>query len=280
MADQDHYTALGIAPTADRAEIRKAHRGLALANHPDRTNGDATAEAKFKEVQEAYEVLSDPERRKKYDLGRAGTKEDPIDLSGAEPKAGRSEVSSRPRPRFRRSDAVPDYATRASGSRTVPSPTVVDTGTSADPIDLTGASSDSSAASGNQSRPRSRTAGPRHRDGSSDRAKAASARADEREFDQFCKDIPPQEIEKIYRNIGGDASTSTASRSGQSGRADDPIDLTGSPAGKTNSDSSGKPAKRGRDEDDPGSAAPAAKRPMRQARGDLYPERNRARGRS
>lgn len=276
MADQDHYTALEIAPTADRAEIRKAHRRLALANHPDRTNGDATAEARFKVIQEAYEVLSDPEKRKKYDLTRAGTKERPIDLSGGpEPKAGRSADGSNARPRFRRTGAVPKPPRQPGASRAASNPKAAGTGTSTDPIDLTGGSGAPSAASGSASTSRSRPAGPSARNGPSAPAKAASARADEREFDQFWKDIPPQEIEKIYRNIGGGASTSKASRSDQSGKADDPIDLTGSPAGKTNSDSSAKP-KRGRDDDDPGSAAPSAKR---QARDDLYPERNRARGR-
>lgn len=63
----DYYKILGVAKNADSDEVKKAYRKLALKYHPDKTNGDKEAEAKFKEISEAYAVLSDPEKRKQYD---------------------------------------------------------------------------------------------------------------------------------------------------------------------------------------------------------------------
>ncbi len=63
----DYYKLLGVAKTASAAEIKKAYRKLALKYHPDKNNGDKAAEAKFKEVNEAYAVLSDSEKRQQYD---------------------------------------------------------------------------------------------------------------------------------------------------------------------------------------------------------------------
>ena len=68
MADKrDYYEVLGVSKTATDAEIKKAFRVLAKKYHPDMNPGDKEAEAKFKEAQEAYAVLSDAEKRKQYD---------------------------------------------------------------------------------------------------------------------------------------------------------------------------------------------------------------------
>ena len=63
----DYYDVLGINKNADEKTIKKAYRKLAKKYHPDINPGDSNAEAKFKEMTEAYEVLSDPEKRKLYD---------------------------------------------------------------------------------------------------------------------------------------------------------------------------------------------------------------------
>lgn len=64
---KDYYETLGVPKTASQDEIRKAFRKLARQYHPDVAKDKKTAEAKFKEINEAYEVLSDPEKRQKYD---------------------------------------------------------------------------------------------------------------------------------------------------------------------------------------------------------------------
>ena len=63
----DYYDVLGINKNADEKTIKKAYRKLAKKYHPDINPGDSNAEAKFKEVTEAYSVLSDPEKKKMYD---------------------------------------------------------------------------------------------------------------------------------------------------------------------------------------------------------------------
>ncbi len=75
MADQkrDYYEVLGVGRTASDDELKKAYRKLAKQYHPDMNPGDKQAEAKFKEINEAYEVLSDKDKRAKYDqFGHAG----------------------------------------------------------------------------------------------------------------------------------------------------------------------------------------------------------------
>jgi molecular chaperone DnaJ len=69
--EKDYYKALGVAKTAKPAEIKTAYRKLARKYHPDANKGDAKAEERFKEISEAYSVLSDEKRRKEYDEARS-----------------------------------------------------------------------------------------------------------------------------------------------------------------------------------------------------------------
>ncbi len=78
MAARDYYEILGVRRDADPETIKKAYRKQALKHHPDRNPVDAQAEERFKEAAEAYAVLSDPEKRRRYDLhGRAGLGAEP-----------------------------------------------------------------------------------------------------------------------------------------------------------------------------------------------------------
>src|ERR1043166_267284 len=67
MAKRDYYEVLGVDRNATEDEIKKSYRKLALKFHPDRNPSDKTAEEKFKEIGEAYDVLGDPQKRPLYD---------------------------------------------------------------------------------------------------------------------------------------------------------------------------------------------------------------------
>jgi len=84
MAKEDYYKILGVERNASEAEIKKAYRRLAMKHHPDRNPDDKAAEARFKDAKEAYEILSDAQKRAAYDqFGHAG-----VDPSAAAAGAG------------------------------------------------------------------------------------------------------------------------------------------------------------------------------------------------
>lgn len=64
---KDHYKTLGVTPAAGMPEIKKAYRSLAIIYHPDKNDGDALSEARIKDINEAYSILSDPGKRAAYD---------------------------------------------------------------------------------------------------------------------------------------------------------------------------------------------------------------------
>ena len=73
MSKRDYYDVLGVSKSADVKEIKKAYRKLAIKYHPDKNPGDKAAEEKFKEAAEAYDILSNPEKKQRFDqFGHAG----------------------------------------------------------------------------------------------------------------------------------------------------------------------------------------------------------------
>jgi DnaJ-class molecular chaperone len=88
MEFKDYYATLGVQKTATEKEIKQAFRKLARKHHPDVNPGDKAAEAKFKEINEANEVLSDSEKRRKYD--ELGSNWRAYDQPGGGPQAGRN----------------------------------------------------------------------------------------------------------------------------------------------------------------------------------------------
>ena len=89
MAEQkrDYYEVLGVDRNADDGTIKKAYRKLAKKLHPDLNPDDPQAEAKFKEINEAYETLSDPDKRKSYDAAQQPTRQE---QPGKRPGAART----------------------------------------------------------------------------------------------------------------------------------------------------------------------------------------------
>jgi len=89
MQPKDYYKILGVSEDIGEAEIKKAFRKIAQESHPDRNPGDAAAEERFKEAGEAYEVLSNPEKRQKYDaLRKYGFDQAGFGPGGFRPGAG------------------------------------------------------------------------------------------------------------------------------------------------------------------------------------------------
>jgi molecular chaperone DnaJ len=83
MATADYYELLGVSRDATEADVKKAFRQLAMKHHPDRNPGDKVAEERFKAINEAYAVLSDPDKRAQYDrFGRVDLPPGGIDLGG------------------------------------------------------------------------------------------------------------------------------------------------------------------------------------------------------
>jgi molecular chaperone DnaJ len=89
MAKRDYYDVLGVAKGADADEIKKAYRKMAIKYHPDKNEGDKAAEEKFKEAAEAYEVLSNADKRQRYDqFGHAANASSPNGGAGGYGGAG------------------------------------------------------------------------------------------------------------------------------------------------------------------------------------------------
>ena len=86
MDFKDYYATLGVTKTSTDKEIKGAFRKLARTFHPDVNPGDKASETKFKEINEAYEVLSDPEKRRKYD--ELGANWRMYEQGGAQPGGG------------------------------------------------------------------------------------------------------------------------------------------------------------------------------------------------
>ena len=92
---RDYYEVLGVSKTATADEIKKAYRKLAIKYHPDKNPGDKAAEDKFKEAAEAYEVLSNDEKRQKYD--QFGHSMGPQGFGGGFGGGGRAQETAAPR---------------------------------------------------------------------------------------------------------------------------------------------------------------------------------------
>ena len=108
MAEKrDYYEVLGVAKNANADEIKKAYRKAAIQFHPDKNPGDKEAEEKFKEAAEAYDVLSNPDKRARYDqFGHAG-------MSGAA-EGSRWRTSSRSSATFSAAISGADSARRTA----------------------------------------------------------------------------------------------------------------------------------------------------------------------
>ncbi len=116
---KDYYQTLGVSKTATREEVRTAFRKLARTHHPDVAKDKKTAEAKFKEINEAYEVLGDPEKRRKYDSLGAGWDKGPAPGQGQDWRGGTAAQGGGPMPEFFGGAGFSDFFERffAGGGR-------------------------------------------------------------------------------------------------------------------------------------------------------------------
>src|SRR4051812_13684645 len=111
MAKRDYYEVLGVARGANDAELKAAYRKLAMKYHPDRNSGDKDSEHKFKEINEAYDVLKDGDKRAAYDrYGHAA-----FEQGGAWAPAGSAPISAQPSPIF--SKAFSECRVARAGAR-------------------------------------------------------------------------------------------------------------------------------------------------------------------
>ena len=103
---RDYYEVLGVSRQAAPEELKRAFRKIAMDSHPDRNPDDPAAAARFKEASEAYTILSDPGRRRTYDMyGHAAVE------SGAGPAVDFSDMPTLPQVGSRKADSSPTYAT-------------------------------------------------------------------------------------------------------------------------------------------------------------------------
>src|SRR3989338_762421 len=94
MSKQDYYERLGITKSASQEEIKKVYRRLAKKYHPDVNQGNKSAEEKFKEISEAYLVLSDPEKRRQYDQCGGSAFEDMFKRGGGQQWQGFGDINT------------------------------------------------------------------------------------------------------------------------------------------------------------------------------------------
>jgi curved DNA-binding protein CbpA len=93
QSDKDYYEVLGVAPDASAEEIRKAYHQLAFRYHPDRHQASEEAHKKMQEVNEAYAILSDPIKRREYDLPRGYSRRVPKFKEGSKVKISANSIS-------------------------------------------------------------------------------------------------------------------------------------------------------------------------------------------
>lgn len=114
----DYYKVLGLAKNADDAEIKKTYRKLARKYHPDVNPNDAGAKKKFQEINEANEVLSDPEKRKKYDqYGKDWQHAEQFEQARQNQRTQRPQYSSRGHERFEEADFSDFFSSMFGGAR-------------------------------------------------------------------------------------------------------------------------------------------------------------------